>query len=229
MNAVFERDFIGNNSGRYALSSAHSTSTSAFFISTDVNNINNRRNIYNPLSLSINKTMELEGYRIRMISGHTGYSFSNSRIDSIVSRVKNDAQWEARIIELSTKINILSSSSDGSSGFFERNYIKYEVSTTLKNVQCMEGLNEREASRYLMRDLETRLKSRELNYIDEMLNTLVDKNLTPRCVVSVLRTTYRAKKFLSKWDITLALVEKYLSEKGLNSHAWLIGLINGKK
>lgn len=226
MNAVFERSMTVNNTNQYSVSSAHSSGASVLFMSTDIPDIHSRRTTFNPISLCIGKDDALTAVCVNIISGDTRIGL-NRYFDDLVSERRISSLWKSNVIELSTHRGMIENI--GSSGAFEQHYIKYEVLTVLQSVHLMELKDEREASRFLMREIETKLKSRELSFIDEMLDQFLTKKPTPRSVISVLRTTYRAKNFLAKWEIAFVLAEKYLTDKGLNSRAWLIGLSNGRK
>lgn len=226
MNAVFERNITLDNTNQYSVSSAHSSGASVLFVSTDIPDIHSRKATYNPISLNMGNEIGLTAMCVNIISGDTRVDLYRY-FDDLVSERKANYFRKPNVIELST--HRYTGKNVGSSWFFEQHYIKYEVLTVLQNVHLMELKNEREASRFLMREIETKLKSRELSYIDEILDQFLTKQPTPRSVISVLRTTFRAKKYLAKWEVAFVLAEKYLTDKGLNSQAWLVGLSNGRK
>ncbi|EOL9069714.1 hypothetical protein ACOZ12_001626 [Cronobacter turicensis] len=215
-----------NSTNQYSVSSAHSSGSSVLFVSTDIPDIHSRRITYNPISLCRENDYGTATMCVNIISGDTRIGL-NRYFDEFFSERKINSFCKSNIIELSAHRNVVENV--GSSWSFEQHYIKYEVLTLLQSVHLMELKDEREASRFLMREIETKLKSRELSYIDEMLEQLLTKKPTPRSVISVLRTTYRAKKFLARWEVAFVLAEEYLTNKGLNSQAWLIGLSNGRK
>lgn len=115
-----------------------------------------------------------------------------------------------------------------SRSLYREDEYKGKIRKILSCVKSLELKNEREASKFLMKDIESSLKIRELTYLNELLSNLNSYELNPRSMVSALRSTYRAKSKLPIWDFALSFVEKEINAKGLNSRSWLIGLINEK-
>lgn len=99
----------------------------------------------------------------------------------------------------------------------------------LAQVNYLEESNEREASRVLMRSIESSLKSRQLMCLNAILENLESYALTPRVLVSALRTTFRVKDLLPRWNVALRYTESQLNAFGLDADAWLMGLKNGRQ
>lgn len=109
------------------------------------------------------------------------------------------------------------------------NETKAKARFVLAMTEFMEESNEREASRYLMSEVESQLQIKQIALINDLLLTIDKYELKPRALVCLLRSTFRAKSFLPSWAHALSYTQKKIEASGQNSRAWLVGLINARE
>lgn len=175
-----------------------------------------------PSSKDIAKTTVLLFTDATFCSGFNSHSLNEYNLDVIRAKKSNSGYF----FDFSNYQNTCNYWKSQSS--HREDEYKDKIRMVLSCVKSIELRNEREASKFLMKDIEYSLKIRELTYLNELLSSLSSYDLNPRSMVSALRSTYRAKNKLPIWGFALSFVEKKISAKGLNSRSWLIGLINEK-
>lgn len=227
MSAIIESENSVLNAQRYAIINALSSGTSSLSNARKESLIIERPNNYNPVVLFLGEVAKNNHQDFNL-----AYRAVNKKIlgfDNLYQSLSDSTDYSVTINIASrstTKVNISSADSDSS---FEKDEITYKVKTVLSQVNSLEKDNERVASRFLMRSIERKLKVKDVFYLNELLKNMSVMDFSPRCLVSALRSTYRVKHSLFMWRFALQSVEERLSAKGLDSHAWLIGLTNDRK
>lgn len=227
MSAIMENKNSVLDAQRYAISSALLSGASSLSSTIREGVTVERPSNYNPVYLLTDRDAEKNCQHFNHIYGSVNkscagfnnlYQFSTDTTEylSIVNAVA--------IPTITVNISMVNSDSS-----FEKDEVIYKVRTVLSKVNNLESDNERDASRFLMRSIEKKLKVRDVIYINELLKNMSLMEFSPRCLVSALRSTYRIKHSLFMWKYALLSAEKRLSAKGLDSHAWLIGLTNDRK
>lgn len=226
MNSQIDSEMAIIEAQRYAVSNALSAGTSSRLLSTDVNGSIDMNKSYNPIFLRINDKAHLfflkthlfpkSAYQREFLGG------ANTDYFSYGERFFNGVKTLG-LKNFNYAINKFEPYSS-----FETDTLKHNVNIVLYHAHSLEANDEREASRYLMREIERKIKNREFLYLNEMLKNISTIELSPRSLVSTLRSTYRVKNTLDKWDVALVSVAKYLTNRGLDSKAWLVGLNNDK-
>ncbi|MDU1088653.1 MAG: hypothetical protein E7A42_02660 [Leclercia adecarboxylata] len=222
MSALMENNTAIIDAQRYAMISALFSGASSLSNERSEALTIERSNNYNPVILFSGRELENNCQHLKL-----AYNSLNKKTSGFnhVYQLSTDAtDYFAAINEVTLASIKLNQSLIGSNSSFEKDEVVYRVKTVLDRVILLESENERVASRFLMRSIERKLKYKDVIYINEMLKNISLMEFSPRCLVSALRSTYRFKHSLFMWRFALQSVERRLSAKGLDSHAWLIGL-----
>lgn len=179
----------------------------------------NSSNSFRTLSGGYNEPMENNDNFIVLVSVATNpiIAARNNEYISIYGNFNKNKQFLPKLTEL------LAPSSASALNTYKTKEKAYFILTM---TQCLEKDNERLASRYIMGELENFIKYKQISNINELLTIIENYNLRPRALVSILRSTYRAKDFLPGWKHALIHTQNKIELIGQSSKAWLVGLIN---
>jgi hypothetical protein len=84
--------------------------------------------------------------------------------------------------------------------------------------------DERKSSKFLMSCIEKKFKTRDFNFINSLLCSWDFSNPRKKEVIALLRTTFRARAYLSGWRNALVEATDSLNSKGFNASSLLSGL-----
>ncbi|HGN9370082.1 TPA: hypothetical protein ACK11E_000009 [Citrobacter pasteurii] len=227
MSAVMENNTAILDAQRYAMISALSSGASSLSNSRSETLTIERSNNYNPVFLFVGKDIENNYQHFNL--AYTSLSKKNSGFNNVYQSSTDATNYLAALNEVALASIKLNQSLIDSNSSFEKDEVVYRVRAVLDRVCFLESDNERVASRFLMRSIERKLKFKDVVYINEILKNMSLMEFSPRCLVSALRSTYRFKHSLFMWKFALQSVERQLSSKGLDSHAWLIGLTDDRE
>ena len=105
----------------------------------------------------------------------------------------------------------------------ESKSLKESVSQVIEFAYVLDQMNQRTATRYLMKEIESSFSKNEITFVNEILLN-AHKQFSVRTLVAILRTTLRVKSRLPAWADLLRRLDNRLVENGLDKKQWLIGL-----
>ncbi|HHO9698586.1 TPA: hypothetical protein ACRZGO_001227 [Citrobacter braakii] len=226
MSALMENNTAIIDAQRYAMISALFSGASSLSNERSEALTIERSNNYNPVFLFSGRDLESNCQHFKL--AYNSLNKKTSVFNNVYQLSTDATDYFSAINEVALASIKLNHSLIDSNSSFEKDEVVYRVKTVLDRVILLESENERAASRFLMRSIERKLKYKDVIYINEMLKNISLMEFSPRCLVSALRSTYRFKHSLFMWRFALQSVERRLSAKGLDSHAWLIGLTDDR-
>lgn len=160
-------------------------------------------------------------------------NLTNIKKNMQLSVSTNDANFHFLNFDLRQDVTLLLSanrffelSGNLSKSQLDEDDYKRKAKHILIRTAFIESINDRQASRYLMYQIEVQLKNKQIGLINDLLLAINNYEIKPRALVCLLRSTFRARKFLPSWQDALSYTQNKLEDTGQNSRAWLVGLTN---